>query len=58
MLCNRLKINIMLLMKIYLIYKFSILVLGSILIIMANNVVSVKMCLRGQGGTLGSDHGK
>ena len=30
-LCNRLKINIMLLMTIYLIYKFSILVLGSIL---------------------------
>ena len=38
-LCNSLKINIMLLMKIYLIYKFSILVLGSIL--MDNNVVFV-----------------
>ena len=38
-LCNRLKINIMLLMTIYLINKFSILVLGYIL--MANNVVFV-----------------
>ena len=38
-LCNRLKINIMLLMTIYLINKFSILVLDSIL--MANNVVFV-----------------
>ena len=36
---NSLKINIMLLMKIYLIYKFSILVLGFIL--MDNNVVFV-----------------
>ena len=48
-LCNRLKINIMLLMTIYLINNFSILVLGSIL--MANNVVFVslinlvRMCL-------------
>ena len=39
MLCNYLKINIMLLITIYLINKFSILVLGSIL--MANNVVFV-----------------
>ena len=38
-LCNRLKINVMLLMTIYLINKFSILVLDSIL--MANNVVFV-----------------
>ena len=36
---NRLKINIMLLMTIYLINKFSILLLGSILL--ANNVVFV-----------------
>ena len=51
-LCNRLKINIMLLMAIYLINKFSILVLGSIL---TNNVVfvllinTVTMCLNYTG---------